>query len=436
MRWPNPSLFHGCNLLTRRAERPLLPTPSPITSAHSTFQSWPTAPPLPKQPNTLADIDINQDLNTIQNVVLTNQFLNETAVLSASDVASFDGSRYVWNLGHIAPQQSRQLTVTLQLPPSTNDFVDLDNGAVAHASWRGRLVSHQAWPATVVPDDLAQWLISTPDANLYDEQMLAQVGSLTQSPEALFTFVQDMGYEAYAGSLRGTRGTLWSQAGNSLDQSSLLIAMLRSSGIPARYRHGTLSTAAAQTLILSMFPAAYDTLGYIPPETAISDPANDPELLALVQDHWWVEAYLPGTGWIDLDPSFATAVPGDSFATPANDGTDRIAELPAELRHTVTLSVEVELYNSFPIGGLNLSRSTPLTATYNSVSLAGMPVNLGYFVDTEAQGGLVFANYIHTYTPYFRLGQSDSYLVRRSFPGSADQFPPGNHHRYRRLADY
>ena len=33
---------------------------------------------------------------------------------------------------------------------------------------------------------------------------------------------------------------VWSEAGNSTDQSSLLIALLRASGIPAAYRQGAL----------------------------------------------------------------------------------------------------------------------------------------------------------------------------------------------------
>ena len=68
----------------------------------------------------------------------------------------------------------------------------------------------------------------------------------------LNTFVS-LGYESYHGSLRGARGTLWSEAGNATDQASLLIALLRASGIPASYRQGTLDNTSAQRLILSMF---------------------------------------------------------------------------------------------------------------------------------------------------------------------------------------
>lgn len=62
-------------------------------------------------------------------------------------------------------------------------------------------------------------------------EMLVALGQTGGEPAAIFAFVRGFDY-GYRGSLRGTRWTLWSQAGNSLDQSSLLIAMLRVAGIP------------------------------------------------------------------------------------------------------------------------------------------------------------------------------------------------------------
>ena len=67
------------------------------------------------------------------------------------------------------------------------------------------------------------------------------------------------------------------QAGNSLDKASLLIALLRASGIPAQYATGTWSSRSNKQLILSMFPAQTQLTGYVATGATLSDPANDPE---------------------------------------------------------------------------------------------------------------------------------------------------------------
>ena len=45
-------------------------------------------------------------------------------------------------------------------------------------------------------------------------------------------------YEPYYGSLKGSQQTLYEKAGNDFDLASLLIALLRVSGIKARYVYG------------------------------------------------------------------------------------------------------------------------------------------------------------------------------------------------------
>jgi RHS repeat-associated protein len=67
-----------------------------------------------------------------------------------------------------------------------------------------------------------------------DIRLLAE--SLEHDATSILNYVQNnIEPELYAGSMKGAQATLRSGKGNSVDQSSLLIALLRVSGIPSRY---------------------------------------------------------------------------------------------------------------------------------------------------------------------------------------------------------
>jgi hypothetical protein len=202
----------------------------------------------------ISALDLFQDPNAIHNVLLADTLIPATATfLSSEPMPDRGGDSLAWNLGDIPPLGTVTATLTVQLPGGGGEFVDLDTGAAAWGTLQGRAVTASTAPASLAPDELGNWLQWTVDADYYDEYMVQKASELGNNWEEIFAYVRSLVYESYKGSLRGTRGTLWSEAGNSLDQASLLIAMLRGSGIPARYRHGTLSVARAQELILSMF---------------------------------------------------------------------------------------------------------------------------------------------------------------------------------------
>jgi len=378
-----------------------------------------------------AALDLSNDPHTIHNVVVRDELLAPTGYVGAAPVPDRSKGEIIWNLGSVGPLQSITAVVTVTAPSSSATFSNVDAGAGVWGLLEGRAVSAQARPASLAPDSVADgptgaWLRSTIDANATDQYMLAQAGMVTQDPLREFAYVQGLGYDAYTGSLRGTRGTLWSHAGNSLDKASLLIAMLRASGIPTRYRHGTLSVPLAQRLILSMFPTPTQLLGHIAVGTNVADPANDPALLTETRDHWWVEAYLTGQGWQDLDPSFSDAVVGRRYVDDggiATDGTDRIAEVPDALRSKVTLTLKVETYAANNFSDNQLVESYPLTHTFNAVELVGVPVTLAHLVSTYAPRGLIFSLVEHTYTPYLHVG--DSIIQGQPFDDLIINFPFG-----------
>ncbi len=209
-------------------------------------------------------VDFSDDPNTIHNVLLTDGLLPTNATfISASPMPDRSGDGIAWNLGNVPPLEFITATLIVQIPDSVPDFVELDTGATAWGTLKGHAVSASTAPATLAPDGFGDWLQWTVDADYYDEYQVTQVAELGNDWQQIFAYVRSLGYESYKGSLRGTRGTLWSEAGNSIDQASLLIAMLRGSGIPARYRHGTLSTERAQELILSMFPEPQGIIDHI-----------------------------------------------------------------------------------------------------------------------------------------------------------------------------
>ncbi|MEW5800650.1 MAG: transglutaminase family protein [bacterium] len=226
-----------------------------------------------------------------------------------------------------------------------------------------------------------EWLASTVDANYEDRYIQEKLAEIGPGVDAVFAFVRDeIGYESYTGSLRGARGTLWSKAGNSLDQASLLIALLRGQGIPCRYVRGTLSDGDAKGLILSMFTLPCKIVGFIPEGAELSDPANDPQLLEETKEHYWVEFDDgSGSGFKALDPTFGNAVIDQTFAPKEST----FAEVPADLRHKVTIRLKAELMGNLTglIGG-GANTKTVLNETFNTVELVGKPLSVGHFVNS------------------------------------------------------
>ncbi len=358
----------------------------------------------------LQAMDTPGDANTLRNVLLADT-LTGGAVFASSSLApdrnpSPGGDELAWNLGDIPPMKSITVTMAITVPASIAGVTALDGGATAWGTRQSQVVNASACPVTLTPDTLsgepmADYLRSAVDADPSDEYVSRFAGSLC-TPNQAFEAVRTLGYEAYRGSLRGARGTLWSQAGNSLDKSSLLIATLRANGTPARYQHGTLSDERARELILSMFPTTGGVVGYVPEGATVSDPANDPDLLAEARDHWWVEAYQNGQ-WVAMDPSFSYAAPGATFTTP---GGAPLAEPPNDLRHTVTFRLEIERYQILNYLMSGFEYQTTLVFTMTTAELVGQPVTVKHLVSTQypPAGCLIYCWVHYSYVPYLQIG--------------------------------
>ena len=145
----------------------------------------------------------------------------------------------------------------MQTPSAGSNFIDLDDGAQATALRWGQAINANARSAVIIPTGIdATYLAATSAADPYDPELIWYTSGFTQDPLSAFAAVQSFRTDLYQGALRGTRGTLWGEAGNSLDKASALIAMLRAAGVPARYRHGTLNIVASADVDRQFVPGS------------------------------------------------------------------------------------------------------------------------------------------------------------------------------------
>jgi hypothetical protein len=106
-------------------------------------------------------------------------------------------------------------------------------------------------------------LASTIDRSHFDPESLLEATDY-ESDRIIDYVKHQIRFQAYKGTLRGPRGTLISQAGNSIDQSLLLANLLKNAGYEARIVRGEISKDLAAAEIRSMgepqiWPAAFDS---------------------------------------------------------------------------------------------------------------------------------------------------------------------------------
>lgn len=186
------------------------------------------------------------------------------------------------------------------------------------------------------PADLAE----TTEVQLTPE-IKAKAQELGNNPVKIYEWVRNnIEFVPTWGSIQGAQMTLLTKQGNAIDTASLVIALLRASGIHARYVTGTIELPIEKIMNwaggFSDPMAALDFMssGGIPTKGLVSGG----KIVAAKLEHVWVEAwinYIPSRGakhkngkgdtWISLDPSYKqynytngidikTAVPFDSQA--------------------------------------------------------------------------------------------------------------------------
>ncbi|MCB1629547.1 MAG: transglutaminase domain-containing protein, partial [Xanthomonadales bacterium] len=162
------------------------------------------------------------------------------------------------------------------------------------------------------PADLAATLDAPQTAAI-----AAQAQALGGAPVAIFEWVRkNIDFVPSAGSLQGAAVTLASRRGNATDQASLLLALLRSAGVHARYVVGQIEVDQARLLHWFGVDRIESVTELLTEGGVAFDPVvNGGSITALRLEHVWVEAWIDlvpsrgarhrqGDAWLALDPSF------------------------------------------------------------------------------------------------------------------------------------
>ena len=217
-------------------------------------------------------------------------------------------------------------------------------------------------------------------------EIVAQAEALAYDPVRIYEFVRNtIAIEWYAGAMKGAVGTLRQQHGNAIDQSSLLIALLRASSVPARYIHGVIRLPIDVVMSsLGLTDAAQAARALTAAGVAYSPVVQGGGVAAVDIESTWVAAYVPYTNyrgtlvdasgplWIPLMPAFktTTVTPATNILNTMNLSSadlehDYLAQrqstdLRLQLEQTVSAYVQADDRASTYVGQLGERRVTPL----------------------------------------------------------------------------
>lgn len=260
--------------------------------------------------------------------------------------------------------------------------------------------------ADVLIDAAAAALEALPAEAWEVDELAASLGS---APDAAFELVRDsIGFDAYAGVLRGAEGTLASRSGNAWDRALLLRALLDAAGETTRLAEGELSAEAADRLLARTFLAPASPLpdltghgtGAVLAQAiaararrdhamlreALSGhglPATGGESEVALQDvlrHAWVQVQRERE-WVDLDPSLPDALPGE----PLTVATGMHDIVPGDARHVVVVRLIAETLTDGA-----LSEAPVLERRLDPVMASDQQVMLYFGPESESgDGGLL-----------------------------------------------
>ncbi len=327
----------------------------------------------------LADIDAARDMATLRARIQASQASLNT-LRSHVRHQAFDPHQLPFSTSKVKPRAPRT---------KPEQFAALTTRRMSEmplwASTNGIMMAAAA-VAAASPEDLAP----SEDVQITaDIQALA--AQLNHNPVAIQNWVyNNIKFVPTYGSIQGSATTLQSRQGNAFDTSSLLIALLRASNIPARYVFGTVDIPVGQVMNwvggLDNPQAAIDLLGQggIP----VMGLASGGTIVTARMEHVWVEAYIdfrPSRGavnptadtWVPMDGSFKQYVYSNAInptQTPPATSLQSLTALQAQVQLDPTTG---------KISGLT-------TANTSAVYAEGQSTATNYFNQALSNGQDVF----------------------------------------------
>jgi Transglutaminase-like superfamily len=256
--------------------------------------SLPPSPP-PEALDRLTDF-INQTQKGFSTLAALADSLNQLMAqdqISASDLAPLMAA-----VDSLVPSSAANITNSAQKLPHRRSDIEKRAPAAQPAITIGT--------TSPTADDLA----ATKDIQ-FSPEITNLASQLQNDPVQMYLYVlNNVDYQPYYGSVKGSQGVYWEKAGNDIDQASFLMALFRISGYPARYITGTVQITIDQAMNWTggkTPQAAVNILqnNGIPLQTVT---AADGSITAINLTHTWVELHvldkLHNHKWVQLDPSF------------------------------------------------------------------------------------------------------------------------------------
>jgi hypothetical protein len=235
-------------------------------------------------------------------------------------------------------------------------------------------------PVTIDP----VYLNETIDAQI-TPQIRQKALELGNDPIQIYNYVRNLSYDTYYGSSRGSVWTLSGGAGNDYDKSSLLVALLRVAGYPARYVQGWIQLNSST--LIGILEGKNITVNGTSSAMSIDQALNilqdngipyeqNENIISL--EHVWVEVAMPSktknwpcicdiynifsnttkrwsfeyydfknmkfdlidffTSYINVKPSYEWLPLDPSFSNYTVSQAVNYAEIPGELRHKVQIT--------------------------------------------------------------------------------------------------